>query len=72
MEEILLLNKFFFRLSIHALVAKVQPDKVVRCCADGELLATFCVLLDLLYAGRHLSLSVLRKITVDVFYGRPM
>jgi len=28
-EEILLLNKFFFRLSIRALVAKIQPDKVV-------------------------------------------
>jgi len=37
-EEILL---FFFRLSIRAFVAKIQPHKVVRWCPDGELLATF-------------------------------
>ena len=30
MEQIWLLNKFFFRLSIHALVAKIWPDKFVR------------------------------------------
>jgi len=42
--EILLFNKFFFRLSICALVAKMEPDKVVRWCADGEFLAIFCVL----------------------------
>jgi len=29
----------FFRLSIHALVAKIQPDRVVRWCPDGD----FCV-----------------------------
>ena len=40
-EEILLLNKFFFRLSIHAFVAKIQPDKVV---CDGAQMATFCVI----------------------------
>jgi len=34
----LLLNKFFFRLSIHALVAKIWPDKVVRWCQDGDFL----------------------------------
>ena len=28
-EEVLLLNKFFFQLSIHALVAKIWPDKIV-------------------------------------------
>ena len=28
-EEVLLLNKFFFRLSIDALVAKIQRGKVV-------------------------------------------
>jgi len=38
-EEVLLLN-IFFRLSIHALVAKIQPDKVVRWCRDGD----FCVI----------------------------
>jgi len=31
-------------LSIRALVAKIQPDKVVRWYPDGEFLATFCVL----------------------------
>ena len=30
MEDILLFNKFFFLLSIHALVAEIQPDKVVQ------------------------------------------
>ena len=38
MEEVLLFNKFFFRLSIHALVSKIQPDEVVRCCLDGDFL----------------------------------
>ena len=33
-------NKFFFRLSIHASSAKIQPDNVVRWCQDGD----FCVL----------------------------
>jgi len=37
-EEVLLLNKFFFRLSIHALVAKIWPDKVVGWCRDGDFL----------------------------------
>ena len=37
MEEILLFNTFF-RSSIHALVAKIQPDKVVRWCPDSEFL----------------------------------
>ena len=37
-EEVLLLNKFFFRLLIHALVAKIWPDKVVRWCRDGDFL----------------------------------
>jgi len=43
-KEILLFNKFFFRLSIHALVAKMQHKKVVRLCPDAELVAIFCVL----------------------------
>ena len=37
-EKVLLLNKFFFRLSIHALVAKIWPDKVVRWCRNGDFL----------------------------------
>ena len=37
-EEVLVLNKFFFRLSIHALVAKIWPDKVERWCRDGDFL----------------------------------
>ena len=43
-EEVLLFNKFFFRLSIHALVAKISSDKVVRWCPDGAFLAIFWVL----------------------------
>jgi len=41
-EEIfrLLFSKFFFRLSIHASVAKIQPYNVVRWSADGD----FCVI----------------------------
>ena len=31
----------YFRLSIHALVAKIQLDKVVRWCPNGEILAIF-------------------------------
>jgi len=30
------LTRFFFRLSIRALVAKIQPDKVVRWCRDDD------------------------------------
>jgi len=41
-EEILLFNKFF-RLLIHALVAKIQLDKIVRWCAD-DFWRHFCVL----------------------------
>ena len=37
-EEVLVLNKFFFRLSIRALVSKIWPDKVVRWCRDGDFL----------------------------------
>jgi len=36
-EEVLLFNKFFL-LSIHALVPKIQPDKVVRWCQNGDFL----------------------------------
>jgi len=42
-EGILLFNKFYFRLSIHALVAKIQSDKIVRRCPDGEFSLIFCV-----------------------------
>ena len=38
MEEVLLFNKLFFQLLIHALVAKIEPDKVVRWCRDGDFL----------------------------------
>jgi len=43
-EEILLFNKFFFRLSIRSLVSKFQPDKFVRWCPDGDFLHHFCIL----------------------------
>jgi len=36
-EQILLFNKFFFRLSIRALVAKIWPDKVVHAHQDHNL-----------------------------------
>ena len=39
-EEVLLLNTFF-RLSIYALVAKIQPDKVVPWGRDGDFFASF-------------------------------
>jgi len=39
-----LLFSNFFRLSIHALVAKIQPDKFVWWCADGDFLRHFCLL----------------------------
>jgi len=42
--ETLLFNQFFFQLSIRALLVKIQPDKIVRWCVDGEFLAIFCVL----------------------------
>ena len=31
-------NKFSFRLSIHASAAKIQPDKIVRWCQNGNFL----------------------------------
>ena len=34
--EVLLFNKFFFRLSIHALVPEIQPDKIARWWPDGD------------------------------------
>jgi len=38
-EEVLMFNKFvFFRLSIHASAAKVQPDKIVQWCQNGDFL----------------------------------
>ena len=35
------LTSFFLRLSIYVLVAKIQPNKVVRWCRDGDFLAIF-------------------------------
>jgi len=29
-------NKFFFRLSMYILAAKMQPDKFVRWCQNGD------------------------------------
>jgi len=47
-EEILLLNKFFFRLLICALVAKIIARQVVRWCPDGDFLQLFasCILIE--------------------------
>jgi len=41
LEDIFLLNKFFFRSSIRALIAKISPDKVVRWCPDGDFWQLF-------------------------------
>jgi len=43
-EELLLLNKFFFRLLTYALVAKILPDNVVGWCPDGDFWRLFWVL----------------------------
>ena len=45
----------FFRLSINALVAKIQPDKVVQWCADGDFLHHFCILYFQRAASMHIS-----------------
>jgi len=37
MEEVSVFDSFF-RLSIHALAANIQPDKVVRWCQNGDFL----------------------------------
>ena len=37
-EEVLVLKKFFFGFSIHALVARIWPDKVVRWYRDSDFL----------------------------------
>ena len=54
LEDILLL-KFFFRLSIRALLAKIEPDKVVRWCADGDFWRLFCVLYFSASRVQHIS-----------------
>jgi len=36
-----LLFNIFFRLLIHAFVAKIQPDKVVPWCRDGNFFGDF-------------------------------
>jgi len=37
-EEVSMFNDFFFGLSMHASAAKIQPDKVVRWCQNGDFL----------------------------------
>ena len=37
-EEVSMYNKFFFRLSTNASASKMQPDKVVRWCQNGDFL----------------------------------
>jgi len=37
-EEVSVFNKFFFRVSIHASAAKIQPEKLVRWCQNGDFL----------------------------------
>jgi len=40
MEEVSVFNKLFFRLSIHASAAKIQSEKVVRWCQNGDFFAS--------------------------------
>jgi len=44
MEQILLFKDFFSIVDMCLILAKIQPNKVVQWCADGELLAIFWVL----------------------------
>ena len=60
-EEVLLFNKFF-RLSIHALVPKIWPDKVVRWCQKGD----FCIL----YFQRG-ACSTFQTCILNLHIGRP-
>ena len=46
MEEVSEFNNFFFRLPIHASAAKIQPDKIVRWCQNGDFFA-FCIFSEL-------------------------
>jgi len=61
-EEVLLLNTFF-RLSIYALVAKIQPNTVVRWCQDGDFLRHFYFLRPVFPASRvqHISDCILNS-----------
>ena len=64
-EKILLLNKFFFRLSMRVLVAKIWPDKIVGWCPDGNFLAIFacCILSELHTARFRPAFSIYTKAT---------
>jgi len=53
-------NKVFFRLSIHASAAKIQPDKVDRWCQNGDFFAS-CIFSEPLAAHfRHAFKFALR------------
>ena len=67
MGKILLLSKFFFRLSIYALTAKIQPNKVVGWCPDGDFLAIFCML----YFQRP-ARSTFQNCILKLHYGHTM
>jgi len=45
-QEVSVFNKIFFRLSIHALAAKMQADKVVRWRQNGDFFAS-CIFSEL-------------------------
>jgi len=59
-EEILLFNKFF-QLLISALVAKIQPDKVARWCADDEFWRFFTVLITFPFILQRTNISILLR-----------
>jgi len=58
-----------FRLSIHALVPKIELDKVVRWCLEGDFLAIFCVLYFQRAACSTFQTCVLNSHYGHVMYG---
>jgi len=53
-------KEFFFRLLIHALAAKIQADKVVRWCQNGEFLRPVFSVSRMLHISDMLSKFALR------------
>jgi len=51
-DEILLFNKFF-QLSICALIVKIEPDKVVQWCTDGDFLCPVFSVSHVQYVSDH-------------------
>ena len=67
-EEILLLNKFFFRLSTCALIAKILPNKVVQWCSDGEMAIFMVALCN--RAGHYIFAMWFLSFYLSIFFPR--